>query len=131
MKLFCDMDGVLVKQTGRDGFDRMPWMPDGRDLWAFLAPFKPTILSMLPNANMVRCEPQKRAWCARELGPDVEVIITPDSIGKGPHATPGAILIDDGLMRHSPDWIKHGGTFVHHTSAAKSIAQLRTLLKGN
>ena len=95
MKLFCDMDGVLVKQTGRDGFDLMPWMPDGKDLWAFIAPLKPTILSMLPNANIARCEPQKRAWCARELGAEVAVVITPDSIGKGPHATPGAVLIDD------------------------------------
>lgn len=129
MKLFCDMDGVLVHQTGRDGFDKMPWMPDGRALWEFIAPLRPTILSMLPTANYERCAPQKRVWCARELGADVEVIITPDNIGKGPHATPGAVLIDDGQIRHQPDWLKHGGIFVHHTSAAKSIEQLRKLLK--
>jgi len=104
-------------------------MPDGKDLWAFIAPLKPTILSMLPNANIARCEPQKRAWCARELGAEVAVVITPDSIGKGPHATPGAVLIDDDYHRHGPAWVKHGGVYVHHTSAANSIKQLRALPK--
>lgn len=128
MKLFCDMDQVLVRQTGSDGFEKMPWMPDWKALWAFIAPLNPTILSMLRNDNYARCAPQKKTWCARELGADVPVIITPDKIGKGPHATPGAILIDDGLMRHSPDWLKHGGVFVHHVSAAESIKRLQVLM---
>ncbi len=128
LKLFCDMDGVLVKQTGRDGFDAMPWMPDGKDLWTFIAPLKPTILSMLPDANMARCEPQKRSWCARELGADVPVIITPDSAGKGPHASRGALLIDDGLMRHAPAWIAAGGVFLHHRSAPETIKSLKVML---
>ena len=128
MKLFCDMDGVLVRQAGRDGFDRMPWMPDGRELWDFIAPYKPTILSMLPDANMDLCAPQKLAWCARELGADVKVIITPDKIGKGPHATPGAVLIDDDLRRHAPAWQKHGGLYLHHRSAAETIKRLSEML---
>lgn len=122
------MDGVLVQQTGRDGFDRMPWTHDGKELWAFIAPLKPTILSMLPKANYERCAPQKQAWCERELGVDVPVIITPDDVGKGPHASPGAILIDDGYARHAPGWIEAGGVFVHHVSAVRSIMQLKALL---
>ena len=131
MRLFCDLDGVLVLQTGRDNFDKMPWMPDGNVLWQFLAPRKPTILSMLRPDIYERCAPQKRAWCARELGAEVAVVITPDSIGKGPHATPGAVLIDDDYHRHGPAWVKHGGVYVHHTSAANSIKQLRALLGGS
>lgn len=128
MNIFCDMDGVLVHQTGRDGFDTMPWMPGGRVLWAFIAPLKPTILSMLRDDNYERCAPQKRAWCARELGADVPVIITPDSTGKGPHAIPGAVLIDDGVMRHAPGWVKNGGIFLHHVSAAETIKRLRVMM---
>jgi hypothetical protein len=129
VRLFCDMDGVLVRQTGRDGFDSMPWMPDGKVLWQFIAPFRPTILSMLPREKMTRCEPEKQAWCLRELGPDVAVIVTPDNLGKGPHSSPGAILIDDGLMRHQPDWLKGGGIFLHHVSAEKTIERLKQILQ--
>jgi hypothetical protein len=127
VKILCDMDGVVVKQTGRDGFDRMPWMPDGRALWEFIAPLKPTMLSMLPDDSMKRCEPQKREWCARELGPDVAVIITPDSRGKSEYATRGAVLIDDSVM-HADGWARRGGIFVRHTSARDTIARLQALM---
>lgn len=122
------MDGVLVRQTGRDGFDAMPWMADGRVLWEFIAPLKPTILSMLRPDIYERCAPQKRAWCSRELGPDVPVIVTPSGIGKGPHARPGAILIDDDPRTHEAGWVKAGGVFIHHVSAAASIAKLRAMM---
>lgn len=125
--LFCDMDGVVVKQTGRDGFDKMPWMPDGRELWDFIAPLHPTMLSMLPDESMARCEPQKRAWCERELGAHVSVIITPDSCGKAPYAKRGHVLIDDSVM-HADGWARLGGIFVLHKSARQTIERLRALM---
>ena len=129
MRLFCDLDGVLVLQTGRDNFDKMPWMPDGNVLWQFLAPRKPTILSMLRPDIYERCAPQKRAWCARELGPTVPVIIARQQYGKDALAAahPGAILIDDDPTTHRHGWQKAGGTFIHHLGAEYTIAQLRQL----
>lgn len=128
MKVYCDMDGVLVRQTGSDGFDRMPWMPDGRELWDFIAPMNPTILSQRPDDNWARTAPQKVAWVARELGPNVPVIIARRSVGKSPHAQPGAILIDDGLKKHGTPWIERGGIFIHHRSAKASIKELQRLI---
>ena len=128
MKIYCDMDGVLVNQTGRDRFDVMPWMPDGKALWAFLGPLKPTILSMLRPDIYERCKPQKQAWCERELGKDVEVIVTPYAVGKGPYASFGALLIDDDYAMHAPPWVRNCGTFIHHRNAAESIRQLKALL---
>lgn len=128
MRIFCDMDGVLVRQTGRADFHKMPWMPDGKELWAFIAPLRPTILSMLRPDIYEQCAPQKKEWVRRELGPDIEVVVTPDRIGKGPYAMPGAVLIDDDKFRHRPGWEKNGGIYVHHTSAAESIRRLKVLL---
>lgn len=127
MKLFVDLDGVLVLQTGRDHFDTMPWMPDGKVLWDAIERRKPTVLSMLRPDIFERCAPQKRAWCARELGEEVAVIVTTIKAGKAAHASPGAILIDDDPATHRHPWQQAGGLFVHHLSAATTIAMLRTL----
>ena len=96
-KVFVDLDGVLVdfeagvrRVTGKmpdeqsirsmwsrlavePGFyEHLEWMPDGADLWERVRGLQPTILTGLPWGNWAK--PQKIAWCARELGPDVPVV---------------------------------------------------------
>ena len=127
MRLFCDLDGVLVLQTGRDNFDTMPWMPDGKILWHFIKPLRPIILSMLRPDIYARCAPQKMQWCVRELGSDVTVFVTQLTIGKAAHAEPGDILIDDDQTTHQHPWQQAGGVFLHHRSAPATIAMLKTL----
>lgn len=129
MKIFCDMDGVLVKQTGRDGFQKMPWMPDGKMLWEFIKPMNPTILSQLPDETWARCMPQKCEWVARELGKDIRVIVVQRSHGKAVYASPDAVLIDDAIYTHGKNWIAAGGVFVYHINAAESIKTLRKLMQ--
>lgn len=126
--IFCDMDGVLVNQTGRTRFDMMQWLHDGRALWEFIKPLRPTILSMLQPDIYDVSAPEKKVWCARELGADVPVIVTTGAAGKSPYATPGAILIDDGAQRHREEWVRAGGLFVHHRNAVQSIGELKALL---
>lgn len=153
-RLFLDLDGVLadfdagvLKATGKlpadlgdrrmwpvlartPGFyEHLPWMADGRDLWNFAKPYKPTILTGLPIGKWA--EPQKRAWCARELGPEVPVICG-FSRDKGRLAAetlaPGEVmvLVDDRLKVQLA-WEDAGGKFLLHTSAATSIAALKEL----
>jgi hypothetical protein len=153
-RLFLDLDGVLAdfdagvfRATGSTpaelgdrrmwpvlartpGFyDQLPWMADGRDLWQFSQPFHPVILTGLPIGRWA--EPQKRSWCARELGADVTVICCP-SRDKAKHAAallaPGEtmVLVDDRLKLQTP-WEDAGGRCVLHTSAVTSIAALREL----
>ena len=123
------MDGVLVFQNGqRDSYDTMHWMPDGKRLWEWCKPFKPTLLSQLPDAIYDRCTPQKRAWAARELGAYVGVIVVPDTMGKVPYASPRAILIDDS-RRHMEAWRNAGGIFILHRSAEESISTMAELLQ--
>jgi hypothetical protein len=152
--LFVDLDGVLadfeagvVSVTGKLPHDQparvmwkslartdrfyetLPWMSDGKRLWEEVAGLDPTILTGLPLGRWA--EPQKRAWCARELGSNVPVI-TCMSRAKAKHARAVApdpavpVLIDDRLsLRDS--WVGMGGVFIHHTGAEQSIEQLRAL----
>jgi len=154
IRLFLDLDGVLadfdagvVQATGQrpselgdrrmwpivartPGFyDKLPWMTDGRDLWDFASRFHPSILTGLPMGNWA--EPQKRAWCARELGPDVPVLccrsrdkalVASGLLGEGETM----VLVDDRLKLKEA-WVDLGGTFILHTSAHESIAALKQL----
>lgn len=129
VKLYCDMDGVLVQQTGRDGFDKMPWTIGGRELWAFIKDFRPTLLSQLPDENWARCMPQKVSWSRRELGIDVPIFVVLKSQGKARFAAADAILIDDGAYTHGKAWLEAGGIFVHHIDVQKTIIQLKLLLQ--
>jgi len=103
-----------------DFYFRLPMMPDAHELIAAVAHLKPTILTGCPNGGWA--EPQKRAWAAKHL-PGLHVI-TCKARDKRLHMKPSDVLIDDTLKyRHL--WEEAGGLFIHHTSAAASIAALR------
>lgn len=150
MKIFLDMDGVLSdfegcfrKHTGYDflesdpnkwrtvgsikGFwEFMPWMPDGKELWnavKFLKQLTPTILTA-PTFN-TECKSGKLAWCKRELGAKVPVII--EKI-KEKYASPDGILIDD-RTKNIDAWKAAGGIGILHTSAAQSLSELNGILQ--
>lgn len=154
-KLFLDLDGVLAdfdagvielfgeppseippprmwaRIARTEGFyAELPWMPDGRQLWEFAAAFEPTILTGLPRGSWA--EPQKRTWCARELGDEVPVItcMSREKADRGAEATPPGkipVLIDD-RERLRDAWVEAGGVFIHHTGADSSITAIRELL---
>jgi hypothetical protein len=152
--LFVDLDGVLADfETGvRDAtgllpheqkpahmwrllartpgfYEHLAWMPDGRELWAAVTAAQPKILTGLPLGWWA--EPQKRAWCARELGPDVPVFACMSRAKARvarEHAPEPAIpvLIDDRESLRDA-WEAMGGIFIHHTGASTSIAALGEL----
>ncbi|MFP4509023.1 MAG: hypothetical protein ACOC4I_06030 [Spirochaetota bacterium] len=150
-KLFVDLDGVLADfdrgvqdLTGRppdqlhpkrmwaaiaraDGFyENLRWMEDGKVLWNAVRSNEPTILTGLPMGSWA--EPQKRAWCARELGPDIPVItcMSRHKAARAAEHTPEnavMVLVDDReKLRES--WEAAGGVFILHTDADSSIAAL-------
>ena len=152
--LFVDLDGVLAdfdsgvqRVTGElptaqsprsmwprlahsgDFYDNLDWLPAGRDLWAGVSQLEPTILTGLPLGKWA--EPQKRAWCRRELGGDVRVItcMSRDKGSRAREATPeGAtpILIDDrDSLRERFE--ASGGIFVHCTDHARALREVRSL----
>jgi len=148
--VYVDLDGVLAdfdaavlaitgrrptEQRARDMWPRLAAvpppgffgslhpLPDARDLWAVVAPYRPTILTGLPMGSWAA--PQKVAWVAAALGRHVD-IITCMAADKVRYARPGALLIDDARDRQRP-WLDAGGKFILHTSAADTVAQLQRL----
>lgn len=77
--------------SSKDFWASMPWAPGGKQLWDFIEPYEPKILSS-PIGK--KSEVGKREWCQRELGLSGDrVIITPDKgINTGNKV---GILIDD------------------------------------
>ena len=131
MKIYCDLDGVLVQQTGRDGFDQMPWMTDGKELWEYVKQFHPTILSQLSPDIYDRGRVQKRIWCDRELGCDVPLIVARAwyyETAKYVYAQSNAVLIDDHEEQHAAPWRKRGGVFIHHEDARMTILKLKAVI---
>lgn len=105
-----------------DFFDTLDPLPDARELYEAVRPRRPVILTGLPRGAWA--EPQKRRWAARHF-PGVEVITTSAAL-KREHCRPGDALVDDrDTYRHL--WEGASGVFVHHRSAAASVARLREL----
>jgi hypothetical protein len=105
-----------------DFYGTLPLMPDAMVLFESVRHLDPIILTGLPRGNWAA--PQKVRWAAEHF-PGTR-IITCLAADKRRHAREGDILVDDTLKyRHL--WEEAGGTFVHHTSARETIAELERI----
>jgi 5' nucleotidase, deoxy (Pyrimidine), cytosolic type C protein (NT5C) len=105
-----------------DFFNSLELLPDAMQLFDAVKPLSPTILTGVPPGTWAA--PQKRRWAARYF-PGVPIITTLAAL-KHEHGHPGDVLIDDWASRRRA-WKAAGGVFIHHRSAAQSIAALREL----
>ncbi|MFI4963859.1 MAG: hypothetical protein ACHP9T_00695 [Caulobacterales bacterium] len=104
-----------------DGFfENLDPMPDAFELYEAVRAKAPVILTGMPHGKWA--EPQKRRWAARHF-PGVPVIAT-TAVLKRQHCQPGDVLVDD-RDQHRRLWEQAGGLFIHHKSAAASIAALK------
>jgi 5'(3')-deoxyribonucleotidase len=131
--VFCDLDGVLadfeqgvvnrfhkrpdelqpgvmwgVINKSNTFFETLPWMPRGRELWEQIKQYDPIILTGIPRNT--KAAEQKRRWCARELGSDIQVI-TCSTKNKPQYCITDAVLIDDGSDNLN-EWQLKGGKFI-------------------
>jgi hypothetical protein len=162
-KLFLDLDGVLAdfdagvrRVTGRlphelgvremwarlararGFFEHLGWTPDGRALWEATAHLAPVVLTGVPLGGWA--EAQKRAWCARELGPEVPVLtclardkplkarehLAASDIGPDVAAGVVPVIVDD-REKHQAGWEAHGGVFIVHRRTEDSLAALTAI----
>lgn len=132
--IFCDLDGVLadfvegvllrlkkkpdelkpsymwsVINKSNTFFEKLPWMPKGKELWKEISKYNPIILTGVPSGNKSIIE-QKIRWCERELGPDVQVI-TCSTKDKTKYCLYQSILIDD-RTDNLQSWNDKGGKFI-------------------
>jgi hypothetical protein len=148
-KIYCDMDGVLVdfdrayfeltgekasfgtepkkfwepiNKAGAEFWIKMKWMPDGKQLWNYIKPYNPELLSApsYQESSMIG----KRVWVKRNT-PNTKLILR-SAERKQEFATPNSILIDD-RADNVQRWNDAGGIGIHHTSAESTINQLKDL----
>ncbi len=149
MQIFLDCDGVLAdfdkgaaavlgmpprqfeKRYGLGRFWKrlaqapefyatLPMMPDALELYEGVRHTNPVILTGCPRGGWA--ERQKERWAAEHF-PGVP-IITCMARNKRDHSRPGDVLVDD-TLKHRHLWEEVGGVFIHHRSAAESLAELR------
>ncbi len=94
-------------------------MEDMSELWTRIARYNPIVLTGISSAKRVpEAVDNKKAWVRKNLGAHVEVRCCRAS-EKCHHAAPGDILIDD-WEKHKQLWLKAGGIWITHTSAAET-----------
>lgn len=151
MTIYCDLDGVLADFDGwykrcfgivptrwpnpgnvdwpallaRPGwYADLPLMPDALELWNYIEPQDPIILTGIPRSAPQAID-DKRAWVLDNLsGHAMQRMICCRSSEKSNYCAPGDILIDD-WARYAPQWRATGGRFILHSSAAETIRELK------
>lgn len=97
-KHFEKLEGIeefwkfIDQHIGLEFWSDMPWMPNGKDLWNFIAPYSPKILTSPSRENTSRLG--KRLWVRNNITPSPEVLFRYGA-AKADFANQQAILIDD------------------------------------
>jgi hypothetical protein len=150
-QIYCDMDGVIadfergyeeltgidlqgefqpegeefwnpIQKAGVGFWAGLKWMPDGQQLWDYIKPHKPQLLSAPSREKSSRIG--KAVWVKHKI-PGTKLILRYAS-QKKELASPTSILIDD-RIKNIEDWESAGGIGILHTSAADTISQLKKL----
>lgn len=116
-------DGQMWKRIANtpDFFANLEWHDNAKDFWDFIKLTNPTILTGIPLGNWAA--PQKREWCARELGRHVPVI-TCMSRDKQNWSAPGRLLLDD-REKNCLEWEAKGGHAILWKSPEQAMADLK------
>lgn len=105
----------------------LPLMPGALDLWAYLQPYEPCILSA-ESSHIPQSRQQKIESCAEHLQLTSDrVIIVADRVDKPRYCHPGDLLLDD-QFRNIDDWNIEGGYGILFRSAEQAIADVRKVL---
>jgi hypothetical protein len=150
--IYCDMDGVLcdferrfeqfggmspneykttkgikkfwelIDGIGEQFWSEMPWMRDGKQLWAYISKYKPSLLSSPSYDSSSRYG--KSLW-AKENMPGTKLILA-ERKNKQNYSKKNRILIDD-MPNTINEWNSRGGIGILHTSAENTINELKSL----
>jgi hypothetical protein len=97
-------------------------MPDGKQLWDYIKPYNPQLLSAPSRDESSKIG--KFVWVKRNV-PGTKLILR-SAERKQEFATPNSILIDD-RADNIQRWKDAGGIGIHHTSASDTIQQLKKI----
>ena len=119
----------MYSRMGNDAdiWAHLPWMPGGKELWDFIAPYKPSILTTPMQKGS---EIGKAFWINENLHPEpINVFMSGEKYTRAisEDGAP-AILIDDWSKNIIP-WNEAGGIAIQHKNGntAATIATLKKL----
>ena len=122
----------------KDFWANLEWQSGGKELWAYIKPHTPNILSApavdfsLPSDEQLSPEKNqaiqgKKEWIAKNLSGVGEEIFVP-APQKATYAGPKSILIDD-MEKNIKAWRASSGKAILHTSAPKTLGILKEKYK--
>jgi hypothetical protein len=110
----------LISNQGVGFWVGMPWIPDGKELWEYIKPYNPLLLSAPSSEESSRLG--KRLWVKNNI-PGTKLILR-QAEQKQEFANPNSILIDDRTSNIN-QWRAKGGIGILHTSTNNTLKQLK------
>lgn len=110
-----------LAKAGTSYWSTMDWMPDGKQLWAAVKKYHPTILSA-PTKEQSSID-GKKEWLKKHL-PNIPYILESE---KQIYADEDSILIDD-RIKNIRKWREKGGIGILHKNAEDTISQLEKIM---
>jgi len=104
----------------------LPWMPGGKELWDYIAPYNPHILTAPMKYGS---EIGKQEWIDKNLNPPPpeKVFMSHEKYRWAVRDGGPNILIDD-FSKNTVPWTEAGGIAILHTDTAKTIQELEKIL---
>jgi len=117
---------IIDHQVGLRFWRGMPWMSEGRELWDYIKPYKPTLLTAPSWHNSSR--EGKQLWAEDHLNTEkIKIpIIFKQADKKANLSGPNKILIDD-REDTIMDWKHKNGIGILYTSTKQVINDLKQL----
>ena len=112
-----------IEAAGTDFWAYMDWKEGGKELWDFLQPYNPVLLSSPGLFSYAGAG--KVAWIADNM-PGTTLLLEPE---KFRYSERGALLIDDAQKNIDP-WIELGGMGILHKNTSDTIEQVKRLNAG-
>jgi len=113
---------LIDNENGVGFWVGMPWMPNGKQLWEYIKPNNPMLLSSPSRSNSSRLG--KRLWVRNNL-PGTKLILA-NSYNKKNYADGNNILIDD-RPSNIDQWKAAGGIGILFISTEQTIKELKKL----
>ena len=115
-----------VEKAGENFWSKMDWKNDGKELWAIVKPFNPSLLTS--PGIFTHAQSGKILWVKKHIPGTTILFSTTKSEYVNPYET--SILIDD-LKKNISAWEAAGGIGILHQSTTTTERQLLELLWEN
>ena len=110
-------------------FATLPWMVDGKRLWAYISKYQTEILSAHTKSWQPSSKEDKMSWIKSNMSPkptEINLVLRHEKQDYAMRNGIPNILIDD-YDQNIKEWQAKGGIGILHKNAADTIAQLKKL----